>query len=354
KGTQLGTFITPISIAVNGEDIVAIDFVNNNMTVFRISDFGRQFKTAQSLTLAGEYEEAKPYWESVNGSDKNCQLAYIGLAKAALSEKNYEAAMSYAKSGLDQSTYAQAYKFVRNDFISHNFWWMVCVAVLIVAAFFIFKHYKKKKNLEFHINERLKTCLGTLLRPVETFNCVKYKGGGSVALATACLALFYLATVSVKLLGGFMFNLVDVSSFNAIYTLLGTVGVVLLYVLVNWAVCILFEGKGRLREIYCVTCYSLQPLMLYSILFVVMSYVIIPSSNSGFGIAQVFFTGMFIIWMLISITIVHEFSFFKAIGMGLVIILGMGIAAFIVFIMLTLGQDLIGFLIGIFKEVTLR
>lgn len=59
-------------------------------------------------------------------------------------------------------------------------------------------------------------------------------------------------------------------------------------------------------------------------------------------------------WILLSITVVHDFSFTKALGLGIVIVIGMGIVLFIAFIMLTLGQDLLGFVMGIIKEAMLR
>lgn len=353
-GEQLGTFFTPSSITASGDDLIVLDFINKNFTVFRINDFGKQMKTAQSLTNKGEYAQSKPYWESILSLDKNCQLAYIGLAKAEYDEGDYKAAMEYSKTGLDRKTYAQSYKYVRNNFITENFKWMILILVIIVAAVIYIKISARKKGWSFKVNPKLKVCLQTTFKPIETFNLVAKNDMGSVPLALVMLALFYVSSVCTKLLGGFSMNLIDITNFNAIYVLLGTVGLMVIYVAINWAVCTLLEGKGNLKKIFCVSCYSLQPLIIYYILFIILSYVIIPTGNSSLSLVETAFTIMFIVWLLLSITVIHDFSFFKAIGVGLIILLGIAIALFIIFIMLTLGQNLIAFILGIIQEAILK
>ena len=53
-------------------------------------------------------------------------------------------------------------------------------------------------------------------------------------------------------------------------------------------------------------------------------------------------------------TAIQDFTFFKSIGIAIVTVIGMCIAAFILFIMLSLGQDAIGFIVSIINEITMR
>ena len=353
-GKQVGTFYTPNSIASNGDDLLIIDFINKNLTVFRINEFGKQMKTAQQLTNKGEYAQSKSYWQSILSQDKNCQLAYIGLSKAAFDEGDYKTAMEYAKTGLDQKTYSQAYKFVRNEFVTKNFKWMVLILAVIIGLVIFLRIKARKMGWHFEINPKLKVCLQTVFRPIETYNLIAKNDMGSVPVAIGMLVLFYVSSVSTKLLGGFSMNLIDITDFNAIYVLLGTVGIMVIYVIINWAVCTLFEGKGSLKKIFCASCYTLQPLIIYYILFIILSHIIIPSGNSALSLIESAFYLIFIIWMLLSITTIHDFTFFKAIGVGILIVVGMAIAMFIIFIMLTLGQNLIAFILGIIQEAIIK
>ena len=146
----------------------------------------------------------------------------------------------------------------------------------------------------------------------------------------------------------------DPADGDALYVLLGTVGTMVIYIVINWAVSTLMEGKGNLKKIFCASCYALQPLMISSVLFILLSYVIIPTGNASLNLMQNAFQLMFVVRMLLSITVIHDFSFFKAIGGGAIILVGMGIAIFIIFIMLTLGQNLVAFILGVIQEAVIK
>lgn len=60
-------------------------------------------------------EENPLYWQKILSCDKNCQLAFAGLAKAALENGKYDEAMDYAKEGLDRVTYANAFKYINTE-----------------------------------------------------------------------------------------------------------------------------------------------------------------------------------------------------------------------------------------------
>lgn len=354
KGDQLGTFVSPSSICVFGNDLLVSDFANGKITRFETTDYGNLLMTANSLTIKSKYEEAKPYWQEINAQDKNCQLAYRGLAKAALKAKEYKTAMELSKTGLDRETYSQAFEKVRNDFISNNFWWISLVIVALVALLVVFISESRKRKLVLVKNEKLRIALRTAVHPFESLSDIKYKNKGSVTIATVFILVFYVATVLTELKGGFMFKITDLSNYNAILPLIGTVGIVLLWTVANWLVCILFEGKGKIKEIYCASCYCLLPLIVYNFAYVILSNVLIPSANSPFellGNICYLFTGVL---LLLAVTVIHDFSFFKAIGTAAATVVGMAIVAFILFSMLTLWQEILGFVLSVFNEVTLR
>lgn len=354
KGEQLGTFVSPSSVCVYGDDLLVSDFSNGKITRFETTEYGKLLMTANSLTIKSKYEEAKPYWQEINAQDKNCQLAYRGLAKAALKAKDYKTAMELSKTGLDKETYSQAFEKVRNDFISKNFWWISLVIVVLVALLVVFLTESRKRNLVLIKNEKLRIALRTAIHPFESLSDIKYKKMGSVLIATAFMLLFYVATVLTELKGGFMFKITDLSNYNAVLPLIGTVGIVLLWTVANWLVCILFEGKGKIKEIYCASCYCLLPLIAYNFAYVILSNVLIPSANSPFellGNICYLFTGVL---LLLSVTVIQDFTFFKAIGTAIATVIGMAIVAFILFSMLTLWQEILGFILSVFNEVTLR
>ena len=64
--------------------------------------------------------------------------------------------------------------------------------------------------------------------------------------------------------------------------------------------------------------------------------------------------GMTVVYLLLGMTIVQDFSFFKSMAMAVLVLLGMFIIAFVIFVMLSLSQNLLNFLVQIFNEVTMR
>ena len=367
-GDQVGTFTTPEAIATSSDALYVLDFAAKNVTVFHLTDYGRMFKEADLLTMAGEYEQAQPIWEEVLKLDANNQRAYEGIAKSLLAQANaaksagdmdkaldlFDETMEYAELGNDQQTYSQAYEVIQKNWISNNFWWifLLCLAAVGgIAALLVLS--KKKKIFEIK-NVKLKTALSVPLHPFQAFQSLRYQKTGSVRLAILFIVLFYLASVSEDLYGGFMYVLTDTSTYNALFTLIGTVGVLLLWVIVNWGICILNEGKGSLKDVFCMSAYSMTPMILYSVIFTAASHLIPATDTSTFTIISAIMAIYTVLLLLIGMTVVHEYTFFKSMGMALLCVACMLLAAFVIFSVVLLSQQFIFFLVGVFDELMLR
>lgn len=353
KGEQFGYFVTPISIAILDDQLVVADYGTKKLTLFELSDYGNNLKTASIFTNESQYLKAKPYWNAVLREDKNNQLAYKGLARAALEEQDYSLAKKLSKAGIDRVTYAHAYKAEQELFLQKNFWWIAILVCAAVGVGLRLMFLSKKRRIVFIKNENLSVAFNTMIHPFDSFRRIK-QGNNSILIATLFMVAYYVTMVASKLYGGFMYDSVDISSFNAIYTLIGSAGIVLLWVVANWLICVLFDGKGKLKDIYCATCYSLMPMILYYLIYLVFSHTVVPSTNDVFGIIKLICSVVFGLLILLSVTVIHDFDFFKAIGTSLLAVIGMCIVAFVLFLILTLFQDLLGFIISVINEITLR
>ena len=353
-GDQVGTFITPTSIAAGNDKLYVLDFVYGSVTVFDLTEYGKMYKQADLLTAKGEYDEAQPIWEDILKLDANNQHAYEGLGKAYLNNDDYTNAMTYSKKAYDQQTYSLAFKQVQKQFLSKNFWWIFILCVGAVGAIAYFISASKKRKLITIKNQKLHAAVTTPIHPIAAFQSVKYKKNSSVLIAVIILALFYIASVCEDLYGGFMYVIVDASEYNSLYTLLGSVGLVLLWVIANWGICILSDGKGTLKEVFVSSCYCLTPMIVYSVVFIVGSHFIASSGTDSFSIISTIALIYTILLLLLSMTVVHEYSFFKACGMAILTLLGMILVAFIVFSLWLLAQQFVMFIINIVQEAVLR
>ncbi len=355
-GYQKGTFVAPISLRYNSltKDIIIADKLGNTITVYSETEFGAAFKKAQSLTSTGAYVEAKPYWEKVISMDRGCQLAYDGLSKAAYMEEDYELAMEYAKNAFDQDAYASAFQYVRNDYLSRNFVWIFLVVLVVVGGLIAFLVYSSKHELTLIKNQKIKTMFGCMFHPFESCKKIKYDNQGSIILATIVMLLFYVATVVSDINGGFMFVIFNKSNYNAAYVILTTIGFIILMSIVNWGMATLFEGKGKVKEVYTIVCYSYVPQIIYLILFTLLSNVLTPEEQLVITAIHTIFMALYYIILCVGMMTVHEFGFVKFIGIMIITLIGMLIVVFVAFMVGILVSQLISFIETLVQEVKYR
>lgn len=348
-----GTFKYVSDIAVVNGDILVLDSELGTVTVFEPTDYVKTIMNANLLTRGAHYEEAMPLWQEVLAVDKNSQLAYRGLAKSYLKTGDYEKAMEYAQIGVDQDTYSLAYKKVNAKFMSKNFVWIFALSVILIIAFIVFAIVKKRKNIVLIKNRRIAVLLSEILHPFEAFTNIKQKNEGSILISTILLLVFSVMSVFTQLYGGFMYTVFDSQSFNPFITFFKSLGIIVLWVIVNWGICTLSLGKGKVKEIYTVTCYSLLPLIINQFLFMILSHVITNESAAITICAAVCY--IFAGWLLcIGMMTVHEYSFPKFLGTTILTVAGMLFIVFVLFMIFILGQEFVSFVSTIFKEVAYR
>lgn len=353
-GKKLGKFNTPTALALQGTSILVADSKTEKITVFEQTNFGALYFEAQSLTLKGDYTESQPLWEQVLAQDAGCQLAYRGLANAAYSAKNYEAALEYAEKGLDYATYDLAWQVRIKQFIAQYFVWFFAGALILIAGIAVLLIRLKKRETALIQNPKVKTFLTVVAHPFRGFEDLKYKKLGSLPIALILIVLFFFATALQATSTGFLFCQNSARTYNVLFTLAQTIGLVLLWSIVNWLMCTLFSGKGSFKEILIVTAYSLLPLIVYTFIFVGLSH-ILPLSGAGLmsGIRTVIMIYTFFL-LAVGIMTVHEYTFPKFLTTGLVTLVCMILAICIGFIMVILLQQFWNFLYSIFMEVVFR
>jgi hypothetical protein len=350
-GTQLGTFSSASALALNGDDVLVCDKVNNTLTVFACNSYGKKVKSLLNLTLKGNYLEAKQGWNEVLLEDKNLQVAYNGLARAYLAEKNYSAAMKTALDGYDRETYALAYKYQRKIWVSDNFFWIFGGAVLIIGAVLALIIISMKKKTAFIKNEELRLMFLTLVHPGISFETVKDKHKGSLKLSFGILILFYVTAVIREIAGGFLFTGYDPESFNSLWMFVQSMGLVVLWIASNVLVCQILEGNGTVREIIVVTSYSLMPIVFERIVWTALTNFLLPEESTFLGILSV----ISIIWagllLITGMMRIHEYSFGKFIGTTALTLAGMAAIAFLIVLVGILLQQLGGFAVTVVTEL---
>ncbi|MBQ7038422.1 MAG: YIP1 family protein [Clostridia bacterium] len=353
-GTEIGEFVAPSAMALHGTSVLVADAKAEQITVFEQTEFGALYFQAQSLTLRGDYVESQPLWEQVVEQDASCQLAYRGLANAAYSNKDYEAALAYAKKGLDYPTYDLAWQVLIKEFIARYFIWFFAGAVLLIVGIAVLLVRLSKRKEPLIQNEKVKALLGVPAHPFRAFEDIKYKKRGSLLIALIIVLLFFFSKALEATSTGFLFCQNSAQTYNILFTMAQTIGLVLLWSIVNWLMCSLFSGKGTLKEIIIVTAYSLLPLVIYTFVYVGLSHILPLSGGALMGGIQTVLLIYTFYLLAVGMMTVHEYTFPKFLTTGVVTLICMILAICIGFIVVILLQQFWNFLYSIFMEIVFR
>lgn len=353
SGTQSGSFVLPTGLTLinDGEKIAVTDCETNLITLFEINDFGKEVKRLISLTKKGDYEETKDGWNKILTLDSNFQPAYAGLARAYLDEGDYKNALNCAKLGYDRDTYSVAFEYQRQMFVDRYFIPLFLGLVLIVVGIIAWLVISTKRKTVLIKNQELRLMLTSPIHPSNNFTDIKEKHLGSVGLAVLLVVLYYVSTVLQTLSGGFLFTLYDPMSFNSLFVLARTVGLVLLWVVSNWLICTLMGGNGKFREIIIVTCYSLIPLIVEKFIRLVLTNVLVPNEAEFLAILDVIAMLYFILMMIVGLLKIHDFSMSRLVGTSVLSILGIAAIVFLVIMLIILLQQFWGFIVTVATEL---
>lgn len=217
-------------------------------------------------------------------------------------------------------------------------------------------------NLKVKINkqaitryfESLKYSLYVLTHPFDGFWDLIHEKRGSMAAAHTLLILTFLTNLWSMRFTNFMFNNVRWERINIWQQVFGILAPLLIYCLANWCLTTLFDGKGRLRDIYMGMCYSLTPyVLLVNPVTIISNFV---TDEEGAFLA--YFQGLALIWaavwILISVMQIHDYSLFKAIMAIAFSVVGMMIIVFLIMLFFSLVSDAVAFFISIGKEILFR
>lgn len=353
-GERLGNFSSATAMTLIGNKLLVTDSETEAITVFEETKYGALLKKAQSMYIAGDYEEAEEYWKEVLALDSNNQLAYKGLAISSYKKGDIDKTLYYAEAGLDYNMYDLAFQARLKQRIADNFMWMFPLLLFFLVGIIAAVIYKSKKQIVLIKNPQIVNLMSTVMHPFTTFNNIKQKNLGSVTAACIISVLFYLTTTLSSVGSSFLFTDISAGNYNTLFTVAQTLGLVVLWSISNWLICSLFSGKGTFKEVFICTNYCLIPIIFYNVLRTVLSYVM-PLSGKGF------LDGLYVVILLytaylicVAFTTIHDYSLGKLIGTTVVTILGMLLVIFVIFMVVILIQQLGEFIYSIFVEAIYR
>jgi hypothetical protein len=129
---------------------------------------------------------------------------------------------------------------------------------------------------------------------------------------------------------------------------------ILLWVVANWSLTTLMDGKGRMIDIYMAIAYALAPFVIINAVMILLSQFITFEEGAIYWVLAGFtaiWTGILI---LAGMMMIHDYSITKTLLSSLLTIVGMGIMVFIFVVFFSLISDAVAYFVSLYKEILFR
>lgn len=214
------------------------------------------------------------------------------------------------------------------------------------------KAFSKENMMKF--TKDLKFAFYCTTHPMDGFWDLTHEKRGSYAVANLMLFLVLITRIFMVRYLGFLFNDTYWPKEN-IFKYLGSILFpLLLWCVANWALTTLFDGKGKLGQIYIATVYCLIPYWVVHIPLVIISNFVTLNEADLINVVSsvtMVFCGILVVCAMMQI---HEYSFGKTLLFMVGTVLGISIIIFILLIFFSMVSQGVGYFVSIYREIKFR
>ena len=202
--------------------------------------------------------------------------------------------------------------------------------------------------------DKLKYWGYSLVHPFDGFFEIRFRNHGSAFLATLLLIAYAVLNCLKFQYTGFPMNMNNIEEMDALSLFISVVSVVALFTVSNWTVTTLFNGKGKMKDIFIVVCYSLTvPIIGDAIVtlasnFVTLDEVMILTS------VQMLCYAYFAFLVIAGLTTIHEYGFGGSIMSIVMSIVAAAIILFIGILVFTMLERMVSFFSSVAEELMRR
>ncbi|HKM03475.1 MAG TPA: Yip1 family protein [Lachnospiraceae bacterium] len=212
----------------------------------------------------------------------------------------------------------------------------------------------KRKETYSHYFKTLRYSLYVISHPLDGFWDLTHEKRGSIAAANTILIFTLLAKIMKLQYTNFMFNQVYWEGINIFLYLASILFPLILWCLGNWGLTTLFDGKGRLKQIYMATAYALTPYCLIQFPIIVITNVVTLEEGAIFEVIS-FFSIFWIVCLIICAMVqIHEYTLSKTILFTIFSILAILVMVFILLLFFNMISMGIAYFVSIAKEIMFR
>lgn len=362
SGEQTGTFEQPTDILYESGCVYVLDKGRNAIYRFIPTEYMKALIKASNSLKERDLKNSLALWKRVQSLNSNSLYSYYGMGLAYQLDGDYLNAMKCFKIADDKENYSESFGEYRNQLLKKYGGFIVAGIVILIAVIILAAVLIKKKisalNAETQgayssLENKWLLPIYSLRHPVDGFEQFKTRNLHFTPLAAAIVIIWMVVAIAKSYLTAYIYNSVDINSYNPLSTVLSTVGLFLIFVVSNWCIASFIEGKGTAQHIFCMTAYSLIP-------YIVAEFVCIPLSYTLTADEAIFITIIKAIGLIWSVALlylgayaIHQFSAGKTLGSLILTAIGMVIILFVLIMIYTLLEQAFGFVYSLYVEATL-
>lgn len=200
----------------------------------------------------------------------------------------------------------------------------------------------------------LKFSLYCITHPLDGYWDLTHERRGSYAAANTILIITLIIRLMKLRFTSFLFLKVYWPELNIFLYLASVVFPLALFVVGNWALTTLFDGKGRLGQVYMASCYCLVPYPLMQLPLMVLSNVVTADEAEFYGLLSV----LSLVWcgllFMAAMGQIHEYSPGKNVLFMVATLFAMLVMIFILMLFFGMISQGISYFISLVKELLYR
>jgi len=206
----------------------------------------------------------------------------------------------------------------------------------------------------YFVEEFIKFPAYMLSHPMKAYEQFKREKRAKLSVAiTFIVVLVFLNILSFQF-AGFEVNDNELKDLNSIAEILYILAPIILFTIANWSVTTLFDGKGKMKEIFLMVSYSLYPLIWATALGLILSNVLTGEELAFYDLVMGLGTFLMVYLIFTGMISIHEYGLGKCVITTIATILAAAIIIFILILFYDLFQKMYGFIYTIYQEITLR
>ncbi|MCR5594939.1 MAG: YIP1 family protein [Lachnospiraceae bacterium] len=202
--------------------------------------------------------------------------------------------------------------------------------------------------------DSLKFALYCMTHPMDGYWDLTHEHRGTYAAANTILIITLIVRIMKLRYTSFIFMTVYWEEINIFLYLASVLFPLILWVLGNWGLTTLFDGKGRLGQVYMATCYGMIPYPVIQLPLMIVSNFITVDEGSFYAVLSAISLIYCALLIVTAMGQIHEFSGGKNLLFTVATIFAMLVMVFILMIFFSMITQGISYIVSLVREMLFR